>query len=188
MLPLIDQLERRGVFDAMQAGQLRRYAHTENLKRKALDQHALEECWQKIPAAQKRDAKVAAAAAQCYLALGGVAQALQIIEQALATEWDSELVGLYAECDGRRRDTPDRACRAVAEIQPARRRAAAHAGQVVRAAGAVGQSAELPRSEHLGGTHVLGASCGSRSCTTGSATPTPRAGTIAKASNSPSIS
>lgn len=99
-LPLIDQLERRGVFDASQAGQLRGYAHAENLKRKALDRHSLEECWQKIPAQQKRDAKVAAAAAQCFMALDGSAQANRIIEQALEVEWDSELVGLYAECAG----------------------------------------------------------------------------------------
>ena len=64
-LLLIDQLERRSVFDATQASHLRRYAHAENLKRKALDQHALEECWQKIPSELKRDAKIAAAAAQC---------------------------------------------------------------------------------------------------------------------------
>lgn len=99
-LPLIDQLERRGVFDASQAGQLRRYAHAENLKRKALDRHSLEECWQKIPAQQKRDAKVAAAAAQCFMALDGCAQANRVIEQALEVEWDSELVGLYAGCAG----------------------------------------------------------------------------------------
>ena len=97
-LPLIDQLERRGVFDAKQAGQLRRYAHAENLKRKALDKREFEECWQKIPAQQKRDPKVAAIAAQCFMALGGCAQANQIIEQALETEWDSELVGFYADC------------------------------------------------------------------------------------------
>ncbi len=99
-LQLIDQLERRNVFDALQAGQLRRFAYSENLKRKALDQPALDDYWHKIPAEQKRDGKIAAAAAQCYLALGGVAQAQQIIEQALALEWDSELVGLYAECEG----------------------------------------------------------------------------------------
>jgi HemY protein len=99
-LPLIDQLERRGVYDATQAGQLRRYAHIENLKRKALDRRALDECWQRIAAAHKRDAKVAATAAQCYVALGGGAQALQIIEQALEAEWDSELVGIYADCAG----------------------------------------------------------------------------------------
>ena len=34
------------------------------------------------------------------MALGVVAQALQIIEQALAMEWDSELAGIYAECEG----------------------------------------------------------------------------------------
>jgi HemY protein len=100
VLQLVDQLERRSVFDATQAGQLRRYAHAENLKRKALDRRELDECWQKIPAEQKRDGKIAAAAAQCYLALGGIPQAQQIIEQALAMEWDSELVGLYAECEG----------------------------------------------------------------------------------------
>ena len=99
-LPLIDQLERRGVFDATQAGQLRRYAHAENLKRKALDRWALEECWQRIPSDQKRDPKIAAAAAQCYIALGGCAQANQIIEQALEAEWDPDLIGWYAECVG----------------------------------------------------------------------------------------
>ncbi len=99
-LPLIDQLERRGVFDATQAAQLRRYAHVENLQRQALDLRAIEECWQKIPARQKRDAKVAAAAAQCLTALGGCAQANQIIEQALEEEWNSDLVALYADCAG----------------------------------------------------------------------------------------
>ncbi|MBI3053892.1 MAG: heme biosynthesis protein HemY [Betaproteobacteria bacterium] len=99
-LPLVDQLERRGVFDAAQAGQLRRYAYTESLQRQALDRRALEECWQKIPARDKRDAKVAVAAAQCFAALGGCAQANQIIEQALDVEWNSDLVALYAECAG----------------------------------------------------------------------------------------
>lgn len=99
-LPLIDQLTRRGVFDAVQAAQLRRYAQIEILKRRALDRFSLEEYWQKIPAEQKRDAKVAAAAAQCFTALGGGEQACQIIEAALDHEWDSELVGWYAECAG----------------------------------------------------------------------------------------
>jgi len=96
-LPLIEQLERRKVLDATQAGELRRYAHAENLKRAALDRHVLEDCWQKIPAPQKRNARVAAAAARCFIALGGRAQANPIIEQALDAEWDSELIGLYGE-------------------------------------------------------------------------------------------
>ena len=99
-LLLIEQLERRGVFDALQAGQLRRYAHTENIQREAHDRSALDACWQRIPAAQKRDTKVAGTAAQCYMALGSSAEALQIIEDALATDWESGLVGIYADCAG----------------------------------------------------------------------------------------
>jgi HemY protein len=98
-LPLIDQLERRNVFDAEQALQLRRHVQAENLKRKALDRREFEECWQRLPAQQKRDPKIAAAAAQCFIALGGCAKANQIIEQALEAQWDSELVGWYAECE-----------------------------------------------------------------------------------------
>lgn len=99
-LPLIEQLVRRDVFDTTQAGQLRRHAHAENLQRKALDQRALDECWQKIPAELQRDAKVALAAARSYMALGAGARAIQIIEEALAREWDAELAALYAECSG----------------------------------------------------------------------------------------
>jgi HemY protein len=100
VMQLVDQLERRNVFDAVQAGELRRYATTEQLKRKAFDKRALDECWQKISPRHKRDPKIAAAAAQCYLALGGAAHAQQIIEQALGAEWDSALAGLYADCNG----------------------------------------------------------------------------------------
>ena len=97
-LPLLDQLERRGVFDVQQAGELRRYAQAENLKRKAHDLRALEDYWQKMPAQQKRDAKVAAVAAQCFMGLGACTQANHMIEQALETQWDSELIGLYGDC------------------------------------------------------------------------------------------
>ncbi len=96
--PLVEQLERRGVFDGNQARQLRRYAYMENLQRKSLDRRSMGECWQKIPAEYRRDAKVAAAGAQGFIALGDGVKACEIIEDALDAEWDSELVGLYAEC------------------------------------------------------------------------------------------
>jgi HemY protein len=99
VLVLINQLEKRGVFDAEQAEQVRVRAHAENLKRKGLDGPALTEAWQKIPARQKKDTRVAAAAAQCFIALGTCAKAHEIIEQSLAENWDSVLVGLYAECE-----------------------------------------------------------------------------------------
>jgi HemY protein len=100
VLTLIDQLERRNVFDAMHAAELRRYAHAENLKRNVLDRRSLEGCWQKIPAQTRRDNRVAAAAAQCFILLGGCAQATAIIEASLEQSWDSELIGLYAEYEG----------------------------------------------------------------------------------------
>lgn len=98
VLALVDQLEQRDVFDAEQAQQIRHYAQAENLKRKALDGRALEQAWQRVPARQKTDTRVAAAAAQCFIALGGCVRAYEIIEDSLDESWDGELIGLYAEC------------------------------------------------------------------------------------------
>lgn len=100
VLQLVGQLEKRKVFDAEQARGIRLHAQSENLRRKALDSRALEEAWQKIPAAEKRDNRIAAVAAQCFAALGGCALAHQIIEQSVEENWDSDLVGAYAECEG----------------------------------------------------------------------------------------
>jgi HemY protein len=100
VVALAAELEKRGVFDATQAGQVRRYALAEDLKRKALDTRALEEAWRRVPQADRTNRRLAAAGAQCFIALGGCARAHGIIEEALAAEWDTELVGLYAECDG----------------------------------------------------------------------------------------
>jgi HemY protein len=100
MAALAGELEKRGVFDTTQAGQIRRYAIAEDLKRKALDTRALEEAWRKVAPDERTNRRVAGAAARCFIALGGCARAHGIIEAALAAEWDTELVGLYAECDG----------------------------------------------------------------------------------------
>ncbi len=115
---LAEELRRRNVFDATQAGEVRRYALAENLKRKALDSRALEEGWEKVPSSDRKDRRVAAAAAQCFIALGGCDKAHRIIEEALEAGWDSDLVGLYAECEGG--DTVRRIERAEAwlKIQP----------------------------------------------------------------------
>jgi HemY protein len=97
VLALTEELRKRNAFDTTQAEQVRRHALAENLKRKLLDSHALEEAWGRLAAADRTDRRVAAAAAQCFSALGGAEQAHRIIEQALEAEWDSELVRLYGE-------------------------------------------------------------------------------------------
>jgi HemY protein len=99
VLALIDQLEKRGVFDAEQAAQIRIRARAESLRRKALDEHALAEAWQKIPAREKKETRIAAAAAQGFIALKACAKAHEIIEHSLGENWDSALVVLYAECE-----------------------------------------------------------------------------------------
>jgi HemY protein len=100
VLLLATELEKRDVFDAVQAGHIRHYALAEHVKRQALDTRILEDAWRKVPQQERKNRRVAAAAAQSFISLGGCAQAHQIIEEALAEEWDSELVALYAECDG----------------------------------------------------------------------------------------
>ena len=97
---LVGELERRGVFDAEQAAKLRTHAIAESVRRKALDTHALDEAWRKVPDSQKRETPVAVAAAQCYIAAGRRGEAQQVIEQSLEQTWESELVALYAECAG----------------------------------------------------------------------------------------
>ena len=97
---LVEELRKRTVFDATQADQVRRYALVENLRRKAVDLSGLQEAWDKTSPSDRKDRRVAAAAAQGYIALGGCEQAHRIIEDALDAEWDSDLVVLYAACEG----------------------------------------------------------------------------------------
>lgn len=98
VLALVDPLEKRGVYDAEHAEQIRRYAQAARIERQAGDPHALESVWQGIPLRQKRDTRVALAAALSFIAGGKSAQAQRIIEENLDAAWDSELVTLYAEC------------------------------------------------------------------------------------------
>ncbi|HEX9684286.1 MAG TPA: heme biosynthesis HemY N-terminal domain-containing protein [Burkholderiales bacterium] len=100
VLALTEELRKRGAFDATRADQLRRHALAENLKRNAVDTRALEQAWDKVPSADRAERRVALASVRSFIALGGCDRAHRIIEQALAANWDSELVGLYAECEG----------------------------------------------------------------------------------------
>ena len=98
VLQLLPQLEKRKVFEPSVVQQIRRHAYIESLRRKALDLQTLRDHWSKMPAEQRREARVAATAAQCFVSLGSCAEAQRIIEEALAAQWDSGLLGLYAEC------------------------------------------------------------------------------------------
>ncbi len=100
VLDLVGQLEQRNAFDKTLAKQLRCNAHLENLKSKATDLQLLKDYWRAIPAAERKDSKLTAAAAHAYMGLGDCAAAHKIVEKSLDQQWDSELIGLYMECLG----------------------------------------------------------------------------------------
>ncbi len=98
-LAVIDQLERRNVFDQEQAARLRRHALAQHLGRCATNLAALDDAWRKVPDDLRRDTQVAHAAAKGYAALKAGTPAADIIERSLEQSWDSDLAGLYAECE-----------------------------------------------------------------------------------------
>lgn len=118
-LGVIDQLEKRKVYDAGQARDLRCRALAEHLKRCATDVTSLDEAWRKVPDSLRRDTRVARAAAEGYVALKAGARAAELVERSLDHAWDSDLAGLYADCAG-----DD----AVRQIERAERWLKAHAG------------------------------------------------------------
>jgi len=100
VLKLLPQLEKRKVFDRATLQQIRRHAYVENLRDKAIDIETLRAYWSRLPTEHKCDSRIAATAAQCFLSFGSCSDAHKVVEVALATEWDSELVIYYSECLG----------------------------------------------------------------------------------------
>jgi HemY protein len=98
VLRLLRILEKRGAVAPEPAAQLRITATVENLKRKALDTESLAAFWDKVPAADRVQPRIAAAAARLFASLGACREAHVLIRAALEAEWSSELVALYAEC------------------------------------------------------------------------------------------
>jgi HemY protein len=96
--PLLDQLVRRKVFDSTQAEHVRVTAQSEQLKVLTHDAAGLREYWNRLPDAAKRHPKVARAAAQSFLQLGGDREAVDILTESLEREWNSELAEIYGEC------------------------------------------------------------------------------------------
>jgi HemY protein len=100
VLALIPQLEKRRVFERPVVAQLRRQAVIESLKRKAVDDKSLRDYWDRLSADDRHDARVAATAAQSFMALGGCEDAHRIVEEGLERQWDPALLAIYSECLG----------------------------------------------------------------------------------------
>lgn len=98
VLPLVQQLEKRRVLDEGDATRLRRRAYAEMLRNWGDDGPALKDFWDKIPAPEKRDPRVAAAAAERFFRFGEPTLAQGILEAGLEQSWDTRLVLLYGDC------------------------------------------------------------------------------------------
>jgi HemY protein len=98
VLALLPQLDKRKVFEPTVLEQVQLQALVESLKRKALDAKSLREAWERLPADRRRRTRLAAAAAQCFIALGACEEAHRIVEDSLEANWDASLLGLYTEC------------------------------------------------------------------------------------------
>ena len=98
VVPLINQLVKRGVYDEAHAERLRRRARAESFRRK--DARELAELWKSLPEAQRTDPQVAASAARAYMSAGDSLAAQRIIEASLDRNWDTTLLALYGECEG----------------------------------------------------------------------------------------
>ncbi|MDQ2961878.1 MAG: heme biosynthesis protein HemY [Pseudomonadota bacterium] len=96
--PLVEQLIKRGVFDAAQGEQVRIAAQREQLRALAHDAAGLRDAWNRLPESMRSQPPIARAAALSFLQLGGDREAADIIARSLEREWDSELVELYGEC------------------------------------------------------------------------------------------
>jgi HemY protein len=95
---LLEQLVRRKVFDTIQADHVRISAQSEQIKSLAQDAAGLRDYWNRLPDAARTHPKIARAAAQSFVQLGGDREAVEILANALAREWDSGLVEMYGDC------------------------------------------------------------------------------------------
>jgi len=96
--PLVDQLVKRGVFDAAQGNEVRIAAQREQLRALATDAAGLRDLWNRLPEATRTEARIARAGARSFLQLGGDREAADIVVRSLERQWDSDLVELYGDC------------------------------------------------------------------------------------------
>jgi HemY protein len=95
---IVDLLEKRKVYDRPQAELLRAAAHAEALRGLASDPAGLRAYFGRLSDADRIHPRVARAAAEGFLAVGGDREAAEIASKSLERHWDPELVALYARC------------------------------------------------------------------------------------------
>ncbi len=98
VLRLIRQLERRGALSAESARQLALTATVENLRLKSLDVDSIRQFWRGVDDDEKFEPRVALTAARLFMRLGDCRTAHTILGDAIAHQWNNELVLAFGEC------------------------------------------------------------------------------------------
>jgi len=96
LLRLVRQLEKHKALLPAQAAPLRRRAYEGLIDTQAGNARQLERLWHDMPAADRRDSRLAGRAARALAAAGDTSAAARLIEDCLDTQWAPELLSTYA--------------------------------------------------------------------------------------------
>ncbi len=94
----VDQLVKRKVFGADEGDLIRAVAHAEVLRQCGSDAVRLRSYWSRLPDAEQRMPRVAAAGARALLALAADREAADALARSLERHWEPDLALLYAQC------------------------------------------------------------------------------------------
>ena len=97
-LALLKELRNDEIMDEQQAREMRLVAHRHLLQRHSDDLPGLSDYWRQMSLEDRPDSRLARLAANSFIRLGAHMQALEIIENSLARQWDSDLAELLGEC------------------------------------------------------------------------------------------
>lgn len=99
VLKLTRQLEKHKALTAEQAATLRAHAHREIVPELG-EVGQIVRYWRDVPAADRLEPRLVVEAARTLVGLGGCAEAAVLIEDFLDERWDSDVIDVYAGCEG----------------------------------------------------------------------------------------
>jgi HemY protein len=100
VLHLVRQLEKHQALTPDQAAPIRLRAHRENIAALREDAAQINRYWRDMPSADRGEPRLVLETAKALGAAGDCVNASRLIEDFLDEQWDSSLIGAYADCAG----------------------------------------------------------------------------------------
>ncbi len=98
VLRLVKLLDKHDVLHATLSRRLRDMAYEAMLSKAGEDQEALKKLWATVPSTDRQSPTVAALAANAFMKTGQQQEAADILQRALAVQWDVRLLRAYRQC------------------------------------------------------------------------------------------